>query len=260
MQVSRVLYRSLGCCATLRREAARTEAPGAPCARRPRAAAGTSGGCLRLRRDRGRWRRGGLDLGDDAAGRRELPREHALGCGGERVAGGQVVERGRRPRPGRRVVPQARGGVEAVQRQQLPALTRDQVDRLDDVVEHRLADEVVEADAGEPEHRSRPPAHHLRVHRRRPGGVDRIDAMDVRAGAEAPAARLDPEQVAQQGDHKVRVQHPARVADAERDDRQPLQRRVAENPQVRVLAPRRGARAGRKRPRAGGSPRRRPRP
>ena len=167
----------------------------------------------------------------------ELPREHALGRGRQRVA----VERqasaaaAARPlacchRPG--------DGVEAVERQQLPALVREQVHRLDDVVEDRLADEVVEAHAREAERRAGAAEHGLRVHRRRPLRVDRIHAVDVRAGAEAAAARLDPEQVAEQRDDEVRVQHPARVADAERHDREPLERRVAEDAEVRVLAPR----------------------
>ena len=63
--------------------------------------------------------------------------------------------------------------------------------------------------------------------------------MEVGTGAEAAAAGLDPEQVAEHGDDEVRVQHAARVADAERDDREPLGVGVAEDPQVRVAAPRR---------------------
>ena len=136
-----------------------------------------------------------------------------------------------------RVVPEARAGIEAVQRQELPAFVREQVDGLDDVVEDGLADEVVEADAGEREGGAQAALPGLRVHRRRPGVVDRMHAMDVRAGAEAAAARLDPEQVAQHRDDEVRVQQPARVAEAERHDREPLALGVAEDLDVRVAPP-----------------------
>ena len=90
----------------------------------------------------------------------ELVRERALGRGRVRGAGvgveRDVVEAEQRPRATVRVLPQARGRVEAVERQQLPALVRDQVHRVDDVVEHRLAHEVVEADARERELRAEP--------------------------------------------------------------------------------------------------------
>ena len=69
--------------------------------------------------------------------------------------GGAALERsGCRTRPpaGRRAVavpPQAAVGIEAVERQQLPAFVGEQVDGVDDVLEDRLADEVVEGQPGE---------------------------------------------------------------------------------------------------------------
>src|SRR5262249_39115659 len=62
---------------------------------------------------------------------------------------------------------------------------------------------------------------------------DRIHAMDVRTCAEAPAARLDSEQVAEQRDDEGRVEQLRRMAQSERDDRQPLDRRAAEDLDVR---------------------------
>ncbi len=61
--------------------------------------------------------------------------------------------------------------------------------------------------------------------------------MHVRPRAEASAPCLDPEEVAEHGDDVVRVQRPAPVPDAERDDREPLDVRVAEDLDVRVAAP-----------------------
>ena len=84
------------------------------------------------------------------------------------------------------VVPETRGRVKAVERQELPAFVRDQVHGREDVVEHGLAHEVVEADARERELRTEPAEPGLLIHARRPGVVDRIHAVDVRAGAEAP--------------------------------------------------------------------------
>ena len=72
--------------------------------------------------------------------------------------------------------------------------------------------------------------------------------MEVRAGAEAAAARLDPEQVAEHRDDEVRVQQPARVADAERHDREPLALGVAEDAEVRVGSPTTRARGARSAP------------
>jgi hypothetical protein len=110
------------------------------------------------------------------------------------------------------VTPQARVGIEAVEREQLPALVGEEVHGLDDVLEDLLADEVVEADAGEGELRAQATLHCLLLHSLRPVRVDPIETMEVRPGAEAAAARLDPEQVAENRDDEVGVEQPARVA------------------------------------------------
>ena len=91
-------------------------------------------------------------------------------------------------------------------------------------VEHRLADEVVEADAGERELGAQVAARRLGVHALRPLVVDRVHAVDVRPGAEAAAARLDAEQVAEHRDDEVRVQQPA-ARGAGRARRSPAARR-----------------------------------
>jgi hypothetical protein len=46
--------------------------------------------------------------------------------------------------------------------------------------------------------------------------------VEVGADAEAAAARLDPEQVAEHGDDEVAMQQPGRMAQAEREDREPV--------------------------------------
>ena len=61
--------------------------------------------------------------------------------------------------------------------------------------------------------------------------------MDVGAGAEAAAARLDAEQVAEDGGQEVRVQEAPRVPDAQGDDAQPIEVGVPEDLDVRVLSP-----------------------
>ena len=61
--------------------------------------------------------------------------------------------------------------------------------------------------------------------------------MAVRTGAGAAAARLDPEQVVEERDDEVVVQVPAIMADRERHDREPRQRRVPEDPDARLVGP-----------------------
>ena len=61
--------------------------------------------------------------------------------------------------------------------------------------------------------------------------------MAVWAGARAAAARLDAEQVVQQGHHEVVVEVPTLVPDDERDDRQTIQRVRSEHLDVRVALP-----------------------
>src|SRR5689334_22790340 len=68
--------------------------------------------------------------------------------------------------------------------------------------------------------------------------------MEIRAGTEASAARLDPEQVAEHGDDEVRVQMPGAVTQAERHDREALELGVPEDLDVRVGAPRAQRAAG----------------
>ena len=61
--------------------------------------------------------------------------------------------------------------------------------------------------------------------------------MDVWPGAEAAAACLDAEQIAQHGDDEVPVEQPPRVADAQRYDREPVATRITEKLEVRVGSP-----------------------
>ena len=103
---------------------------------------------VELRRQRRvEWR--DVDVADDAARVIELARERALRQRLERASA--VVEPRRRRTRGPPRGARGPCGVEAVERQELPAVVRDQVDGVDDVVEDGLADEVVEADAGERE-------------------------------------------------------------------------------------------------------------
>src|SRR5262249_47332328 len=105
--------------------------------------------------DRTAWR-AQLRGTDDRPGSLELSSQHALGRG--RESRGWLVERGAeaRPRVGlrRAVVPATGRRVEPVERQQLPGVVGEQMDRVDDVLEHLFADELVEADANEAELRA----------------------------------------------------------------------------------------------------------
>src|SRR5580765_5661803 len=135
------------------------------------------------------------------------------------------------------MLPEAALGVEAVQREQLPRLVREEVDCLEDVVEDLLAREVVEAQTDERELRAEVAGRRLALHPCRRLLVDPAEAVDVWPCAEAPASRLDPEQIVEERNHEVRVQQPARVAQAERHDREPLELRVAEDLDPAVGAP-----------------------
>ena len=115
---------------------------------------------------------------------RERAHEHPLQPLGHRVA-----RRGR-PHPPAHVRPQRRARVEAVLRQQLPALVRDQVDRLDDVLERRLADEVIEIDAKPARlYPAIPRVDDLLIrHRLRLADLEQAVAIGPRARAAGPAA------------------------------------------------------------------------
>ena len=73
--------------------------------------------------------------------------------------------------------------------------------------------------------------------RRRAARRDAQQPVPVRAGAGAPAARLDAEQVVQQRDDEAMVQHQAITVHPERHDRQPGSIEVAEDLDVRVAHP-----------------------
>jgi hypothetical protein len=75
----------------------------------------------------------------------------------------------------------------------------------------------------------------LGVHAPRSQLADRGGAVDVGPGAEAAAARLDAEQVAQHGDDEARVQVTRRMAQAARDRAEAIGPRAAEDldPSVR---------------------------
>ena len=99
----------------------------------------------------------------------------------------------------------------------------------DDVVEHGLADEVVEVHPDPARLDPLAAARDLALEPVRGLDVDPEQPVAVRPGARAAAARLDPEQVVEHRDDEVVVEVPPVVADRERHDRQPRQRRVAED-------------------------------
>ena len=114
-----------------------------------------------------------------------------------------------------------------------------EVDRLDDVLEDGLGDEVVERDARPAGLDALAPAtHDLALVLVRALEVDAEQPVAVGAGARAAAAGLDPEQVVEQGDDVVVVQiAPRAPVDDERHDREPVGLEVAEDADVRVLRP-----------------------
>jgi hypothetical protein len=120
----------------------------------------------------------------------------------------------------------------------------EQVHGVEHVAEDRLAHQVAEADPDEAELRAEVAALALGRHAGGPVVVDVIEAMEVGPGAEAPATGLDAGQVAEQRDDEVVVQRPRRVAQPERDDRQPRGDGMAEELDAWVRAPR-GQRAPR---------------
>src|SRR3569623_3568866 len=127
--------------------------------------------------------------------------------------------------------------IEAVVRQQAPAVVRDQVDRVDDELELRLAEEVVEVDAHPARLDALAAADDLALEFLAGLDVDAEQAMPVRTGAATAAARLDAEQVVEQRDDEVVVQVRLAMLHDEADDRQPPRRLVAEDRDRFVLRP-----------------------
>src|SRR3954447_3105214 len=130
----------------------------------------------------------------------------------------------------RAVMPQPGDYVEAVVRQELRAVTRDETYCIDDVIGDPLVEEVREVDP----HPSRLDAltaePDLALARGRALEVDPNQPMAVRPRAGAAAARLDAEQVVEQRDDEVVMQiAPARTTYDERHDRQALRVEVAED-------------------------------
>ena len=118
----------------------------------------------------------------------------------------------------------------------------DEVDGVDEVAALGLADEVGEGEPEEAELEGRGAARDLPLDRGGGLGVDAGQAVDVRRRAEAAAARLDAEEVVEERDDEVRVEHRARaprqrVADCQRDDRDALEPGVAEHEEARVGRP-----------------------
>ena len=117
-----------------------------------------------------------------------------------------------------------------------------EVDRLDEILDERVAHEVLEGEADEAELDPQATAQHLRLVGGRRLEVEVDQAVDVGPGAEAAAARLNPEEVVEQRYHEVGMEHAygpsrARVADPEGHDRHPRQRGVAEEQQPGALEP-----------------------
>src|ERR1035438_8461270 len=81
-----------------------------------------------------------------------------------------------------------------------------QPDGFDDVGEHSLGDEVVEAHPGPAGLDALAPMGDLAVELTRAVQVDAQQPVSIRARARAAAAGLDPEQVVQQGNHEVAME------------------------------------------------------
>ena len=132
------------------------------------------------------------------------------------VSGGSTVPPACRHRPG--------GGLEAVLGHEPPAVARHEVHRVEDELEDRLADEVVEVHPDPARLDPLAAAGDLALELVRRLEVDPEEPVAVRAGARAAAPRLDPEQVVEERHDEVVVEVPAGVADDERDDGQALER------------------------------------
>src|SRR4029077_14788761 len=104
--------------------------------------------------------------------------------------------------------------------------------RVQDEFEDGLRDEVVEVDAHPARLDALAAAVDLALELVRPLDVDAEQAGAVGAGAGAAAARLDTEEVVEQGDDEVVVQVAAVVPHHERDDGQPVEVRVAQDFEV----------------------------
>ena len=120
----------------------------------------------------------------------------------------------------------ARSGTTACSRQPSRATS---VTARDDVVEHSLADEVVEVHPDPAGLDALATAGDLALERMGRLDVDPEQAMAVRPGTRAAAARLDAEQVVEQRHDEVVMEIAVIVADRERHDRQARQRGVAED-------------------------------
>src|SRR5215475_107568 len=102
------------------------------------------------------------------------------------------------PEPGQRV--------EAVVRQELPAVLRHEVHRSNDVAKDLLGDEVVEA---HPDPAGLDPLTAMRdfaLELVRTVKIDPQQPVAIRPGARAPATGLNSEQIVENGDHKVVVE------------------------------------------------------
>ena len=140
-------------------------------------------------------------------------------------------------------------------RQQPPAVRGDDLDRLEDVVEDRLADEVVEVDADPAGLDALAAARDLALELVRRLDVDAEQAVAVRAGARAAAARLDAEEVVEQRDDEVVVQVARRRGGSMNETIESRSASlVAEDLDVRVGRPALDRRRDEATPRARGSP------
>src|SRR5262249_3775611 len=151
---------------------------------------------------------------------------------------GEVGEAQRRLDVAGAVAPEPRERVEAVFREEPPAVGRHHVDGGDDVFEDRLGDEVVEGDARPARLDPLAAAAYDPPVLVRALEADSEQAMPVRPRARAAATRLDPEEIVEQSDDVVVVEVAAgRRADDERDDREPVGLEVPEDVDVLVLPP-----------------------
>ena len=118
----------------------------------------------------------------------------------------------------------------------------DEVDRFDQVPELGLSREVGERQPEESRPEAAGAGHRRALERRGPLGIDSGQAVDVRRRAEASAARLDPEEVVEEGDDEARVQHRVgapgqRVTDTQREDSHAVELRVARDLEARIGRP-----------------------